>query len=307
MVAAEVSVQPSSAEQFCPEEEALDPYGLQLEAVDAALKSDMFWAYTLIILDVYFIDSRWQLKHVDATCPWMLSHNWGVRGPRYQSRPQSGLGSCPMRGRRARELACGDLQELAAAMTTMAHQKLLPECQGLKAEEFMVVLDDWSRARGYIELMLQLKLSYAQQLPFVLSAVGHSNVVKARKGIAKAMKLYDSCPDAAHHALSHLVLAPCTAMRVQVDAFMTGCSLQELPLLRMLATRMLFIPCVERLVEGLHAKIHRYAKAAPRHSATHMAWSLMRSTFHQNNCNQTLASPGPQTSDTCFPSAPPVC
>ena len=120
---------------------------LHIHSVNSTINSEYFWAYTKCI-DMLGIVLH-QLETFVESCPCHLSTQQilrlGHEHSRYQgsqakpgrsesaqSHPMSG---CPMRGRRAPQLACGEFSELLHSLASMAQQSLLPLCAALTSDE----------------------------------------------------------------------------------------------------------------------------------------------------------------------------
>ena len=125
----------------------------------------------------------------------------------------AGLCTCPMRGKRAPELANGKefslLQVLwreclaeFMAMPSYASSPLLEESMG-------DLVSDFERGRSPIEAILRLKLDFWQRLPWVMCGMASSDPAEAQMCAQQARASFDLCPQhQAHHRLTWEVLDP---------------------------------------------------------------------------------------------------
>ena len=241
---------------------------LSLEIVQQALSSDLFQAYSHAMLSIS--DAVLHIQHWSEGCP--CEHHSS----------QQMKATCPMKTRRAPELAAGQLSACLQSVFDVAHGGLLAHASMSKVreEERQMVLVDFAAARQHIDLSLRVKLSHWQQLPYVLFGLGHACEAVQRSSAQRALKLFDSTcqtsqQDAClnHHYLSVLLCCPGTASRRELEALAAGdATLEELPLLLPWASRFRFTPVAERWVEGLHASAKRHVRAAPHAGPVHLAF-----------------------------------
>ena len=112
------------------------------------------------------------------------------------------------------------------------------------------------------------------RFPLVVAGLAHHCIATARTVATRILQLYDSLMlgDALARNVEHLVPAICghgTECRVQLMGFAAGGVMG--PLLKAHCARLKFISVVERLVEGLHAHLHRAVRSAPCHGPVHVA------------------------------------
>ena len=264
---------------------------LQTGALNLAITSGLFWAYCKAMDSLGVIMHQLEIWAEGCACHVgkEVIMAMGAGGPRYQGAGASGGqpshsftgASCPMRGRRAPELAAGECVSLVQSIGAMGAQAVLEHVQPLSGKEANIVLGDFTQARNSLLCTLQMKLSSWTQLPAVLSAIGHHNVHTARQGMRRAMSLWDSTEHCAHHSLSRLALQQGTGQRHDIENFVQGASLWQCNFCAQLASRLKFIVIVERGVEGQHARAHRATLAAPHSSSMHIAWSLLQNSLRR--------------------------
>ena len=271
-----------------PEQDGEEAEGrLQIQQLDEALRDPGFWTYSHMVNLLADMLHRIELIGESCVCHMPSSVVVSLAGDSEQWDTEDlklfRAEGCPLRGRRAPELAVGDVHLAIRSLATSAHARLLTLGGHLRPQELAEIMEDLAKGRGYIISSLEIKLSCWLQLPLVLASVGHHNLDKARKGIKRAAEIYDSLADPEqHHALSNLCLKRGSPMRLQLDLFVAGKPLASLPLAMELAGRMRFMPVVERLVEGLHARIKRFTGHARHHTASYVSFSLLRRTLEAN-------------------------
>ena len=265
----------------------LDGRRLEITAVNKTITSEMFWQYSRSIDLIAVVLHQLEVWCEGCSCHYRLRHaiNLGATMPRYTKQGQHRESSCPLRGRRAADLAVGEFKEILKGMGEIANTQLLPAASSLTVPEWNVLVSDFARARGYVETVLLIKMSYWQKLPYILCSIAHPVREKAREGVLQAIRLYDAVgAEAGHHKLTSLSLTPGSIQRQELERFVAGVGLIHLPFAKYLAGRLRFIPTVERLIEGYHARVHRHVQTAPNHSAMHVAWSLMQTSVREQLC-----------------------
>lgn len=242
-----------------------------VHAADFPINSEYWWRYLdmwLTLAGVVQHGLRWA-----ESCPCHSKHS----NPDFV---------CPLRGCRAPELACEQLPRIMDDLfATSAAQLIMATSRQLSQEDQQKVLSDWERGRRHLAFTLLMKTGCWGQLPSVCVGIAHHDEACARAAALKALQLYESAGDAyPHHALTLSLLSPGPA-RQQLELFITGDSLESLPLLCQHAARLKFILVAERWVEGLHALSNRKMLVARRHAPPMVGLSL-----HMNHIRSFLGS-----------------
>ena len=101
---------------------------------------------------------------------------------RFRSRFGIDVDSCPMKTRRAPEMASNALQKFLRALFQHASPLLLalPCIAALSEQERGIVVRDFEQARQHLHMVFVLKLSHWRQLPWVLMGVAHPEADSAR-------------------------------------------------------------------------------------------------------------------------------
>ncbi|CAE7288205.1 unnamed protein product, partial [Symbiodinium sp. KB8] len=249
---------------------------LSLEVVQQALSSDLFQAYSHAMLSI--ADAILHIQHWCEGCPCKHHSSTKMRN------------TCPMKTRRAPELAAGQLSTCLQSVFDVAHGGLLAHASLSKVrdEERQTVLVDFAAARQHIDLSLRVKLSHWQQLPYVLFGLGHASEAVQRSSAQRSLKLFDSACQTSqqdvspsHHYLSVLLCSPGTASRRELETLAAGdATLEELPLLLPWASRFRFTP----VAKGLRASAKRHVRAAPHAGPAHLAFESARPFLQEWLC-----------------------
>ncbi|CAE7662441.1 unnamed protein product [Symbiodinium sp. CCMP2592] len=241
---------------------------LSLSVVDEALKSSMFPAYL-------------HAMHSVAECLSHISH-WAESCPCTSHSSDRAAQTCPLRSSRAPELAAGALPLLVKRSFDVAHGHLLAleETSRLTPAELKTLVADWTAARRHVLLLVDLKLSHWQQLPYIAFGMGHHCPDVRRKAAVQTLRLYDAAkqnPDQPRtHPLCELLCAADSACRREIERLASGeTAWNQLPTLKVWAGKFKFAPVAERWVEGLHAATKRSVRAAPHAGPAHIAFEFM--------------------------------
>jgi hypothetical protein len=178
---------------------------------------------------------------------------------------------------RAAELAAGALSELLKLLWDVSHANLclLPGMLRLSPDARGKVLDDFARARRHFRFTLAVKASFWRQLPWQLFGLSHHDAEVARVCAQRCLELFDaSLSQVKNHWLVDGLCRPGSPGFHQVQQFVAGSQLVELPLLEGLVARFKFVSVVERWIEGRHAVVKQIFRTAPNASALHLGFML---------------------------------
>jgi hypothetical protein len=197
---------------------------LNLPVLTKAIRSSKWWSYTAMLNELHrYIASlsRWA-----EGCP---CHGWqeplfGFSEPTYSestdilcacrrelSLPRAdGDGPhfvCPLKGKRAIELAAGDLSAFMREIAEAHFSTVVVACDvGLEAAAMTEVLNDFNYGKAYMLEMLATKLGHWQQLPWKLCALAHWDAAKAREAARSSLHTFDASPqqEAPRHGRGHI-------------------------------------------------------------------------------------------------------
>ena len=234
-----------------------------VKRVDEAIGSTLFWAFLEMCSTI--------ISMLDEITSW--TQGCACHGPelRRQLKPLlhgQGPLSCPMRGRRAPEVAEGALSRLIDDLFLFNDSQLaLVHTAGLEEEKRSRLLLDWSAMKVHMRMQFALKLSPWQKLPLSTLGLGHWDESVARRMLWSCMVEWDNL-SAEQQELAHPHSRKLFVMlRVHVLSFIRQESVENwIPLVRLRA-QAAFAPILEQSIERRHAILHQHLRCAPHHSA----------------------------------------
>ena len=175
---------------------------------------------------------------------------------------------CPMRGKRAAELAAGAVQDLIASLLDTGFHAVSGRAEGssLSEADRTIIIRDFSFAKDYLNFGLSAKLQFWQTLPWRLVGLSHHYRSTARSIARACLQQYDEISSAGnirsehHHPLTIKFLSTSeeSSLRRHVQGFAEGQPMCEA--LEIAVAGLKFVPVVERVVEGLHRDVKIAAK-----------------------------------------------
>ena len=234
-------------------------------AITACLQSNFFCVYTTMIMSVLGI--------VEDLTAWFEScpcHEEGA-DPDNESRLSRAVRQelqacgtdrfCPMKGKRAPQLAAGCLDETFEEIAIVCRGLVVKALRSnrVSPEDERLLWQDFEAARKYVQLALQIKFDFWQKLPWQLAGLSHPDLDKAREVakivLEKTAGFNASDPNLVHHPLTLKLLSPDGSFRPMIQAFAEG---QPMPAaLHTETSKLGFIPVAERSIEAKHSLITR--------------------------------------------------
>ena len=130
------------------------------------------------------------LTELASFCEGCSCHEEVLLSHRSWQQRQSALGgSCGFKGRRAPELAAGELDDRIEAASANAISQILTLCRDLSEAESSNMFLDWNAAIDRIVFEVQAKTSH-WRLPWRLCVCGHPNEEVARAQMRVCRDLY---------------------------------------------------------------------------------------------------------------------
>jgi hypothetical protein len=180
---------------------------------------------------------------------------------------RTGLQTCPMRTRRAPEMANNAVLRCLRQLLAIAAPSLLlmPCIAATSPIDRNAILFDFGRAKRHILLFFQVKSGHWRTLPWILAGIAHEDAAVARQCSQRALDLFaTSSIQVQQHHVVNLLCAPDSPARREMERFIAHESdLAELPHLRIIAAKFRFVTVTERYVESLHASAKRCLLTAP--------------------------------------------
>ena len=246
--------------------------GVSIAKADEALGSDVFWGFLHLL--------QCTADALDAVFQWIQS--CPCHPPRVHEQLLPLLDRyqhvrCPMRGLRAPEL-CSDsdslMQHLDSVLAVSESGLMAQYLRNLDEAQQALLLADWSKLASFIKTSFTFKLSPWKTLPLLIVGLGHGSLATARRLIWQALGQYENLSDeqkSSCHDLTRKVFSPSLPLRQQVERFLRGANMTELPELSRLRVEMAFIPILEQSIERRHAMMHQRIQSAHNHSGPYVS------------------------------------
>jgi hypothetical protein len=264
--------------------------GVKITIVCEAIASDMFWAYLHMINIVG--QAILECMHWCEGCcchppPQVLGSSRHQRGQAFRTRHGVDVSSCPMKTRRAPEMANNAMVKLLRQLFAQGSQMMLvvPSIAALTQEDRAMVLRDFARARQHLHLVFLVKFSHWRQLPWLLMGIAHPDHAVATACGARALSLYASSSQRVRrHPVVHLLCSPDSPSSAELVRFARhGADVGALPVLSRMCARFRFTPVAERWIESQHAAAKKQLQVAPHYSSVHLAWKGMQQWMHKSS------------------------
>ena len=162
---------------------------------------------------------------------------------------------CPNIGRWAPEFAAGRWLEIMNIVFREGHEIVLVAANSLTSDQRSLLLDEWSKGKLAFVDFCSKKFAFWEELPYSLCALGLADIAEARRLLQEAYSKYLATQDAIHHRITKLFFEG--ELLREVQSFLDGADLSDLPLLRMWKAKLRFIPCNERSIEAKHGIVSK--------------------------------------------------
>ena len=254
---------------------------MQIHVADEAIRSCWFWGYLEMVDAV--AQCIQELGNWAESCP-CHGGDVSLAAPTRHLRvrlfhQRVGLETCPMRTRRAPEMANWEMMRVLRRLLALVVPELilLPAIQACSEAEKNGIVLDFGCARRHILFHAQLKFGHWRALPWVLAGISHHDLGIAALCARRALDLYaTSKPEVKQHFLVDLLCSPASPARLELERFIDRPEdLRLLPNVGIIAAKFRFVTISERYVESLHAQTKKFIRGAPHHSALHHAWSIV--------------------------------
>lgn len=239
-------------------------------AFDSALASPLFCSYLFMVNGIHSVLSKLEFWLEDCACHEHLFQNMSSKRQRKKRQALFGGGrfvDCPMRGKRASELAAGKLEETLSELSMTALNVFSCELDWrISQEDRVVVFTDFEYAKAHLHFVLAAKFAFWQKIPWRLCGISHHWPSVARQIAGDCLAEFDESMrtvgvlEEHHHPVSLRFLRQGGPLRTDLEAFAAGAPMSEH--LQSEAFALKFVPVVERVVEALH----RDVKVASKHN-----------------------------------------
>jgi len=235
---------------------------------DVALADPMFCSYVFIVDGVQNILLNLERWLENCACHEHLFTTLSSKRQR-KKRGQLFGGAvrfvdCPMRGKRAPELAAGKLEDTIAELSTAALNLFSDQMDfRITPADRAVLMQDFDFAKQHLHVVLVAKFGFWRQIPWRLAGLSHHWPSVARRIAQDCLEEFDASMSKPgmtlehHHPLSVRFLSE-TGMREDLQRFANGGCMTDQLMFAVDSLR--FIPVVERCVEALHRDVKVAAK-----------------------------------------------
>ena len=245
--------------------------------------SRRFWATTEV---VWMLQSL--LDNLMSWCEGCTCHQDAMAAPtrwkrqrRYMEMAGMPLGaqlaSCPLKGCRAPEIACGDHEARLAEAASQTYPDVLA-ClpRDLGDEDTDHVMHIWTVGKSIVEQSVSQKTQFWSLLPHRLCGLAHHDRSKVSQTANDCLRMWDTQKDEGEqHRLSKLFLAPGGPIRPYVEALRAGASLDAQPTwFQIVVLRFSLVAVAERAIEEKHARLQRYVLRSRNTAGAYVSLSL---------------------------------
>ena len=250
------------------------------EAVTHVIRDNFFWAYLHMCSSLHLAIE--QLMWWSENCPChpneaqpgesriARSHREKTEFARLIAKMGSSWASifniCPMKGKRAPEIACGMLQHRMANMFKSSELLVMQHVHGLSVPQQNQLMQEWNTAKDYLSAVLLTKIACWTTLPWKLCGIAHHDLTKARACAQECLSMYNAAPKPSlHHRMTNKFLDPDLALRNDMQKFADGATLHGLSnAFQWHRLCLKFIPVSERVIEGKHGLVSRFVAGQSR-------------------------------------------
>ena len=115
-----------------------------------------------------------------------------------------GIGSCPMSGKRAAELATGKLDEVAHKVfdqtaDSLQSMEVMPGSSPISNVQRESLMSNFRHAKTVVKAVLQLKTAFWSQLPWAFCGLNRWDGVKVRSTAQRILAMLDGNMKREHH------------------------------------------------------------------------------------------------------------
>eukprot|EP00971_Amphidinium_carterae_P351392 6492089-Amphidinium_carterae.3 len=209
------------------------------------LEDHFFESYLDMVLSVHKTVGK--LSAWAEQCP-CHSHSCGSRTRR-----------CPLAGMMLPELVCGWME---ATLAEVRNQLQEARVNMLVHNTPSEVFTDFNAVSAHLEALLQVKLDFTLRAPWCLAALATTRPDwhKIRGMVSACLQAYDAATDderACHHPYTHLFMHRASLVRSELQLFLAGKDLCQLPRLEFHAACFRYVSVAERYVEATHSLVKR--------------------------------------------------
>ena len=228
-----------------------------VRSIGLVVRSNLFWSYSTMLTKLFGV--LHDLMSWSESCACHEVHTPSEDRTEMEAAVAKLGEDCPMRGRRAVDMAQGRWRDALACL----RESTLSDLRGdaalfVRREDSDIVVEDFLKGAAELEAVLEMKLNFWQALPWLLCGLGDHDLGASRACAIRCMQMYDDVPiEAAHHRVTNKFLAAKGLLRSQLQLYVNGRPLDELPELQHEIACLMFSLTVERIIEGTHSVLKR--------------------------------------------------
>ena len=150
---------------------------------------------------------------------------------------------CPLAGLRSVELASGAFEDQLASLFNLSKEDLLVEMSPMPEHETVTILQEFERGKNHMIATFMNKMQHWTMLLWKLAALAQPDQAKARQVASSLKNAFDESDqrEDLHHRVTWSLMTS-QQFREELDAFVSGRPLQNLPKLYQAAQELSFMP-----------------------------------------------------------------
>eukprot|EP00959_Pyramimonas_sp_CCMP1952_P176215 3682060-Pyramimonas_sp.AAC.1 len=262
-----------------------------------AVNDPAFWCYGHAVL--YAVHGcLYELQNWAESCPchsqpfqekdgFSPGRPYFARRNEYIGETGVAVSSCPLRGRRAPELASGRHNSHLADLAHQCLGMLLQRTQRLEREQRDFIIRDFELARTALTEVISIKFAHWEYLPHKTCILGYTgdDGATARHGLRDCIRQYSGMTQTERDSLWPLaksILDPASPLHEELVRFTVGEEpLRVFPGLHRVAGEILGIPVCERSIEAKHRHARLASSRAPAASGAFVNVHLKLPDLHR--------------------------
>ena len=150
---------------------------------------------------------------------------------------------CPLAGLRSVELASGAFEDQLASLFNLSKEDLPVEMSPMPEHETVTILQEFERGKNHMIATFMNKMQHWTMLPWKLAALAQPDQAKARQVASFLKNAFDESDqrEDLHHRVTWSLMTS-QQFREELDAFVSGRPLQNLPKLYQAVQELSFMP-----------------------------------------------------------------
>ena len=244
-----------------------------VERVDGLVSNLWFESYLLMLQSFSRLVMHLIAWAESCPCHWQL-----LSGPEVETLSKSDrrlLEECPMRTRRAPELALNDFMQEVTGFSQEAATQLLQNLPvDLSGQDRAKLLRDFELGRSYLTMVLTLKTSHFRNFPWSAAGLAHHEQDRAREVWDSLRTALQAGGDVAEMLKIRLPRLLSDEVQRQGDQWFNGADMSSCPQFADVVASLAMVPVAERRVEAQHARTQKGSKKSPHHSPAYMSLQL---------------------------------